>query len=915
MNETPRAAEELFLAALDLEADQRSLFLDGACAGDPALRIEVEALLDASARSSEYFDRLSGRLGIARVMSGGAGGPLVGAVGRRYGRYRLTEPVGSGGMGSVWRAARADGRFEGDVAVKLLSRNAGGAAPERFALEARYLAKLTHPNIARLLDAGVGRENQPYLVLELVDGLPIDRYCDEHALGVEQRIHLFLDVLDAVAHAHAHLIVHRDIKPSNVQVTRDGTVKLLDFGIAKLLGDESQGSALTREMGAALTPEFAAPEQLDGEVVTTATDVYSLGLLLCLLVTGSNPRAVAESLSLADLRALAHRQPARLGDALNGSLTAEQLGEVAHRRSVTASELSRTLQSDLDNIVRKALAVDTAERYDTVGDFAQDLRRYLRHEPVAAQAQTIRYRAQKFVKRHRGGVLAASLTVLALFTAAAVTAWQSVEARRQRDAAIYQQQRVQAANEFLTFLFEQVGPSGRALTMVELLDRGVSMLDRQYGAGGRFAGSMYYDIAHRYAGLGEVTRTLELFARAETIARTEGDDELLAATLCAIARNRYRSEPDAARARFAEASALLGKRSRTLTEADLSCARAEAILLELAAEPQAALNLLSTTLDRYLAGPFATPHTHGALLNDIGNMHYKLGRLDLCVQVLEEILELHRQSGRGDTSAYLIVSLNRATLLQAQGEIAGAHSALLNLLERVREADERDETPPGFWLTYAGALFRLARYPEALDVLTRVREQAFAGGDEKTTAEADLMIGRTLLLSGRHGDAGPYLDDAEQFVRRTPGVSGSLLQAIALARVRMHLVRGETSQAVALSEELLAAARRENRSGSLTMTFVFQLSAEAALAAGDARRAEAYASDFHAMAAARSRGATTSADVGLALLLRARAREAQGDLTSMAADLKLAIVSLVAGLGETHPHTLEARNLLARTAR
>src|SRR5690606_11916644 len=323
------------------------------------------------------------RLGVAGLVSGApAGTPqaeTAGEAGQQFGQYRLTRAVGSGGMGTVWRAERSDDRFEGEVAVKLLSRTAGGAAPERFALEGRYLAKLAHPNIARLLDAGVGPNDQPYLVLEYVNGLPIDQYCDEQGLGIEKRIRLFLSVLDAVAHAHARLIVHRDIKPSNVQVDADGNVKLLDFGIAKLLGDDNVNGSegLTREMGAALTPEYAAPEQLNGEAVTTATDIYSLGLLLWLLVTGTNLRNTAELQSLAELRALAQKEPTRLLDAVTAEPSLDRLASLAERRNTSSPSLLKTLRGDLDNIVRKALAVAPADRYQSATDFADDLARYL----------------------------------------------------------------------------------------------------------------------------------------------------------------------------------------------------------------------------------------------------------------------------------------------------------------------------------------------------------------------------------------------------------------------------------------------------------------------------------------------------------------------------------------------------------
>ena len=241
---------------------ERAGFLRSACAGDEHLCGEVAALLEAADRSVEYFDKLPERLGVANLISGdpeaeadfsaGAPAPLAGEPGQQFGQYVLTELVGTGGMGSVWRASRSDGRYEGEVAVKVLAGTSGLAGSERFALEGRYLAKLTHPNIARLLDAGVGLGGVPYLVLEFVNGRAIDQYCDVNALTLEQRIVLFLQVLDAVANAHTHLLVHRDIKPSNVQVTTDGAVKLLDFGVAKLLTDESvRQHELTHQVGAA----------------------------------------------------------------------------------------------------------------------------------------------------------------------------------------------------------------------------------------------------------------------------------------------------------------------------------------------------------------------------------------------------------------------------------------------------------------------------------------------------------------------------------------------------------------------------------------------------------------------------------------------------------------------------------------
>ncbi len=907
-------AEQLFIEALELEPAARDEFLDRSCGADAALRDDIEALLDASARSDDYFEQLPERLGVARLMSGEPEGDrktVVGAAGQKFGQYTLTEPVGRGGMGTVWRAARSDGRFEGEVAVKLLSRLAGGAAPERFALEGRYLAKLTHPNIARLLDAGVGPNEQPFLVLEYIKGLPIDQYCDERALSIEARIQLFLSVLDAVAHAHARLIVHRDIKPSNVQVAVDGTVKLLDFGVAKLLSDEAAADnrGLTREMGTALTPEYAAPEQLNGDTITTATDVYSLGLLLWLLVTGSNPRETGTLRSLAELRALARKEPTRLLAAVTSAPSLEELGHLAKRRNTSSSELLKTLRSDLDNIVRKALAVDPDERYPTVADLAQDLRNYLRHEPVTAQALTIRYRAQKFVRRHRGGVVAAALTLLALLSAAAITVWQGMEAQRQRDAAVYQQQRAQATNEFLTFLLEEVGPQGRPLSTDELLDRGVMLLERQYGNEQRFAGAMYHDVAHRYSGLGQVDRALELLARAETIARAQNDVDLLALTLCSFVRYGYRNDPEAAKLQLEEATSLLQARGGPSTDTNVSCARSQANFLALAEQPQAALELLQATLDSHRQSPFASPRTEGVLLNEIGNMHYQMGRIDLAIANSDEVLALIERSGRGNTVGNLIVSLNRGILLQAVGEVTLAVSEIAALIDKVRELEVRGQAPIGFWGTYAGGLVRLARYDEALQLFHDERARNEAAGNRTLVAEATAQIGRTLAFSGRAEEALPYLDEAEDYYSRTPGVSRRGLQIVIGGRVQALLASGRTEEARRVSEHYLNELRLTTGEGHV-LGIALRIAAGAALASGDADVARQYATESLDIVAAQARDITMSSDVGLALLLRAKAHLMVGDTTAARSDLEAALPGLTNGLGANHPDTLTARQLL-----
>lgn len=337
-------------------------------------------------------------------------------AGQTVGAYQLISPIGQGGMGTVWLAERSDGRFDRRVAIKFLNFAVARTGAERFKREGRILARLAHPHIAQMIDAGVSSSAQPYLVLEYCEGEHIDRYCDRERLEIDARIQLFLDVLSAVAHAHSNLIVHRDIKPSNVIVGSDGDAKLLDFGIAKLLADDGAPAAtlLTIESGAGLTPHFAAPEQISGGAITTATDVYSLGVLLYILLSGRHPAGPGPH-SPADLvKAITETEPPRASDAATLSGAGGDTAAVASNRAATPDKLRRQLRGDLDTIVAKALKKIPEERYPSVTAFADDLRRYLNHEPIKARPDTPGYRAAKFLRRNRTAAALAALVLASL---------------------------------------------------------------------------------------------------------------------------------------------------------------------------------------------------------------------------------------------------------------------------------------------------------------------------------------------------------------------------------------------------------------------------------------------------------------------------------------------------------------------
>ncbi len=908
--------EELFVEALGLPEDEREQFLEAACTGDHDLQHKVRVLLDAESRCAEYFDKLPERLGVASLWSSAAprahaAAAPVGAVGEHYGQYTLTEFIGSGGMGSVWRAVRSDGRFEGEVAVKLLSRTADSADTERFALEGRYLAKLTHPNIARLIDAGVGVGEQPYLILEYVNGLTLDKHCDAHSLSVRERVELFIEVLDAVAHAHAHLIVHRDIKPSNVRVSTDGSIKLLDFGIAKLLDPRApHADGLTRQLGVALTPEYAAPEQLEGHPITTATDIYSLGLLLWLLIVGTNPRDTRTARSLAELRELANREPTTLVDAASANGSPEQLRALAERRGTNPAELLKTLRSDLDSIVRKAVAIDPSDRYATAADFAQDLRRYLANEPVTSQINTLRYRMRKFVQRHRGGVATAILTLMAIIGAGAIAVWQSIDAQQQRDLALYQQQRTAGTNEFLQVLLSDLGPSGQPLTPVELLDRGVKLLDQQFGSDDRFAARVSYDLSILYATVGRVDQQIALLDRSASLAHQIEDWDLAALSLCARARAELMTDPERARTDFQRGRSALERVRASSPEARQECYRAEAQLLETDGNREGAVRAISTALEELDGATFASGAQRAVLLNDLSEQYLKLGRVREALSMNAELLETLDRIGRGGTVAKVIYLLNRAAILSRAGEVAVAARAQEQALERIAKLEETGPMLIGARGHYANSLYRLARYEEALALFSAGREAAIASNNTRWIAQHDLMIGCTLGRMDRYDDAERHLSAAEAVYRKTPGANERLLDSIALMRAEMALRSGNIDAAREQIVPVLARLEYPRRKDAVGLFSGLWLAAEVSLAENNWQAAAQFASDAIDAASRSARETRLSADVGQALLIRAQARRALRNETGALADATAALTSLSNGFGSTHPETLRARALL-----
>lgn len=418
----------IYERAATLGLNDRLQFLDGACASDSELRREVESLLAYEHRAGSAFLKTPAA---DLLCTTAVAAPTPPRIGRRIGVYQILEEIGHGGMGEVYRAARVDGQYEKQVAIKLVrSGYDSSLILERFRHERQILAGLDHPNIARLLDGGTTDEGIPYLVMELIEGLPIDEYCDQHDLGISERLELFTHVCSAVQYAHQRLVVHRDLKPSNILVNARGVPKLLDFGIAKIL-DPSAGAETT--FARPMTPEFASPEQIRGEPITTATDVYSLGVVIYRLLTTRSPYPANTRTPHHLAQLICEVEPTRPSVA---SMKANTVTTARGRRlPETPAKLNKRLRGDLDNIILKALRKEPQRRYSSVEQLSEDIRRHLEGLPVTAIKGSFRYRASKFVYRHKAGVIATCAVCLVLAAGVGATIREARIARAERARA------------------------------------------------------------------------------------------------------------------------------------------------------------------------------------------------------------------------------------------------------------------------------------------------------------------------------------------------------------------------------------------------------------------------------------------------------------------------------------------------
>jgi serine/threonine-protein kinase len=860
--------EPLLDEVLDLEPDARAPWLESLSRRAPDVASELGELLTGEVSADqEGF--------LARPLALTLEGVQVGA-------YTLERALGSGGMGSVWLARRSDGRFEGLAAVKLLNLSLFGTAGHvRFRREGSMLARLAHHGIARLLDAGVNAGGQPYLVLEYVDGQHLDVYADEHALSREQRISLFLEVLAAVGHAHANLVVHRDLKPSNILVTPGGSVKLLDFGVATLTAAESVDDASTTSEGAAgFTPKFAAPEQVRGDAVTTATDVYSLGVILYLLLSGRHPTA-EDCVSRGDVpRATLEVTPVLLAP------------------------------RDLGSVVAKALRKDPLERYQNVEAFADDLQRYLHHEPVTAAPDSLVYGAGKFIRRHSTGVTIAATTFVMLVGATTLSLSQRREAERQRDAAVAATRRADAQAEFASFIMEQVGDE--PITAREILDRAREGVEYQNGGDSAFLSSALLQLSDRYAELGDVPVRARLLARAESIAVLIDDEARLTEVRCSTADNlRLQGKQDEADLVLSSAEAALPRLSDPSIEA--SCLLVRAQLENERGRPERSAPAIYRALALRDSVGATRDLFYVSLLTELG---YTLDRQNLGrdgVRAKQRALAIMDSIGRGQTISDALIRHNMAVTYGGLGETATAEAMLQDVLRRLQGSDPSGRMPVQALIHYAHAALYQGHADSARKYFAMLAAQGVDDRNPYWEGRALFGLAQAELMDGRTRDARATIERFRR-ISGNPDLVRSDDQVVNVNTLDalVALAAGDTVRGNALVHETLSKYGYFTGKRSSTLHSTLILAARTAIALGHADSALTFARDARKTATRDSLSETRSAHAGEAWLLEALAHLRQGDNQAAKAAADHAMIALNAGAGPDNPRTREADALLAK---
>jgi serine/threonine protein kinase/tetratricopeptide (TPR) repeat protein len=841
--------QEIFETVTALPQPEREAYLAETCAGDEGVRQEVESLISVRQSADGFFETPAVAEGLKAFLD--SGGELM--VGHHIGPYKIIREIDRGGMGAIFLAARDDDQYQKRVAIKLIKRGMDtDFILRRFRHERQILANLDHPNIARLIDGGSTEDGRPYFVMEYIEGQRIDLYCDGRGLSIQERLKLFDQVCAAVQYAHQNLVVHRDLKPGNILVTKEGTPKLLDFGIAKLL-DQEPGAERTLTALRVLTPEYASPEQIKGEAITSASDLYSLGVMLYQLLTGHPPYRLKSRSNHEVVRAVCDQEPERpslvVGRAEQDPesigapakvITPEKISEL---RATQPEKLRRLLSGDLDNIISTALRKEPQRRYQSVAQFAEDIRRHLAGLPVSASRDTLSYRTSKFVKRHKTAVAAAAFVMLTLVGGIIATVWQARVATKERDVARIEKAKAERINRFLQDTLGFADPSWQSPGAGRGMNATVGDALKQAS---QRAESELADQPEVLAGVlrttGEAYQNLGQFDLAEHDLRESLD----------IYRKIYREDnPEVARALhlMADDISLKGERDTSLS------------LLQQAL----------ATYRKHSADGTVPPLWPVEALNDIGLISTTKGEPAAGEQFLREALNLCPQVSGNDRAVVGVVLANLGQARMTQGDFTEAASLYQRSIDEYRRLPGRERLELATSLIFLGEALRLQRkfadseaaLQESLGITGRLTGDVSPNGALVTATLALVLY-----------DKGDY-SDAEAAAKRSLRITEQLLPKGHLAfsgpMTTLGLIMNQTgrsAEAESILREALAIRER------ILPKHYWQI-------------------------------ASTESALGECLTMQKRYAEAEPLLRESYDDLRKS-------LGDQHPRTIKARQLLVQ---
>lgn len=753
-SERAQRIAEIVEAALEREPAAWTAFLDESCGAETSLRSEVESLLRHQGEATDFIEAPAYQSNAEFLVE------EIGAlkIGERFGEYRILSLLGEGGMGEVYLAE--DATLGRKVALKLVKPGFGRANLLRhFRREERILASLTHPNVARLYGGAVTPDGVPYFVMEYVEGERLDSYCDAQQLTIRERLGLFRKICSAVSYAHQHLVIHRDLKPANIRVTAEGEPKLLDFGIARLLDDESvAGSEQTVTLTGAMTPDYASPEQLRGEAMTTASDVYSLGVILFELLTGQKPYRTKSRRIDEISRAIAEQEPTRPSTAI-----AKGAGN-----SKTKNPNPKLLRGDLDNIVLTAMRKEPARRYSSVGQFSDDIRRHLDGLPIIARKDTVGYRATKFIGRNRIAVSAAALVVAAVLAGLVVALWQAENARRQRDLAQRERLKAERISAFLQDILGAAAPEAKGIDVKvsDILGEASSRAKKELVNQPQVMADVLMTLGRTYISLGQYQPAeASLRAALEASLKANGDLHPTTATtmgwlgLALDYQGKY-AEGEQVSRKAVELQRKLHPQGHEDLGVALYSLEMNLLGQNKSKEAESHAEEAVALIGKYLGD------NHGyylAALSGLGWAREKSGNLESAEATYRQAI--HR--GRGVEYRYRIFLAQTfaylGILLTNKGAYPEAESALRRSEAIYRDVLGDSNTNVGFIQTSLGWLYLLkGDYTRAEDEARKALDllRKYLGPEHPLAANSDVTLGLTLTREGKAGEGEPYLREA-----------------------------------------------------------------------------------------------------------------------------------------------------------